>query len=751
VGGADEQHQGISGGADPDGAGVQLKAEPPETKESPEPELPPLLEERFITAIIENRDDDLKSPKQEIQSFFREHPEQNKRADYLKSVYPDRYTELIVDGTRIGYKAVDDGLLMWEGAYPSRTKESVFSWGIVAELTGNLIEQGTYFFNTKIKAPPSFEEQQLSFLAPGYSLPEVEDDAQLTFLSAPQLPQQVIDEALCIGYNDQDSRLVICAYFMKDKPLEDNAAFLQKKYGTNGAGLFIHNREYAVWYGPEGIRIAAGRSAQKRHATLVTWEQAAKRIRELLDLGRYMPQSEIDRAPEFEKARLADDLLYMYRDIDGDGRESYFLSMKPAYDLHGGFPEMSAAVKTLLEQPDTLQSLVDDCRAFIDAYEKDRNILRFRYRPEELLQRLTDLQREPLTFTAADGFDPQRQFFISDDELNEIIRSGPVQYRLDVYSYFASHTDAKDRERFLSHYHGEYSGFSGGNDGLSYTYKHLYFSHGSITEPYAKVELSWNKVLKRVETLIQSGAFLSDADREAMADYEIRQLARTVYNFFAGAPDVFPTPYSGDRTFDYWDNVSSIQEQLKDPARVEEIYQNMMLPLWEWTPKDDREGLEKGIAAMREYREGIYSVFGNKQTIRPLPALDSEIIIPPAPEIQIAERTPLETARYLINEYCQEVFGQDADFSDLSRVDLAMGSTSDSEHTVEIYADLAAFRLVYLVDKQCVHEFACADLNELNEYLANLEFDGMIAHAEERYQEERTVEDDFSDINPAEM
>ncbi|MGM9628951.1 MAG: SNF2-related protein [Faecousia sp.] len=738
MGRADEQHPVSGGGADFGGAGIQL-----------EPGLPPLLEERFITAIIENRDDDLKSPKQEIQSFFREHPEQNKRADYLKSVYPDRYTELIVDGSKIGYKAMDDGLLMWEGAYLSRTRESVFSWGIVAELTGNLIEQGTYYFNTKIKAPPSFEEQQLSFLAPDYSLPEVEDNAQLTFLSASQLPQQVIDEALCIGYNDQDSRLIICAYFMKDKPLEDNAAFLQKKYGTNGAGLFIHDREYAVWYGPEGIRVAAGRSAQKRYATLVTWEQAAKRIRELLDLGRYMPQSEIDRAPEFEKSRLADDLLYMYRDIDG--KESYFLSMKPAYDLHGGFPEISAAVKTLLEQPDTLQALVDNCRAFIDGYEKDQSILRFRYRPKELLQRLTDLQREPLTFTAADGFDPQRQFFISDDELNEIVRSGPVQYRLDVYSYFASHTDAKDRERFLSHYHGEYSGFSGGNDDLSYTYKHLYFSHGSITEPYAKVELSWNKVLKRVETLIQSGNFLSDADREAMADYEIRQLARTVYNFFAGAPDVFPTPYSGDRTFDYWDNVSSIQEQLKDPARVEEIYQNMMLPLWEWTPKDNREDREKSIAAIREYREGTYSVFGNKQTIRPLPALDSGIIIPPAPEIQIAEHTPLETARYLINEYCQEVFGQDADFSDLNRVDLAMGSTSDSEHTVEIYADLSAFRLVYLVDKQCVHEIVCADLNELNEYLANLEFDVMIAHAEERYQEKRTSEDDFSDINPAEI
>ena len=127
----------------------------------------------------------------------------------------------------------------------------------------------------------------------GYLAPE-QDAEQQTFFSQPQLPQQVIDEALCIGFNDRNSRLIICAYFMKDKPLEDNAAFLQKRYGTNGAGLYIQDREYAVWYDPEGIRVSNGRTAQKRHATLISWTQAAKRIRDLLDLGRYMPQSEID-------------------------------------------------------------------------------------------------------------------------------------------------------------------------------------------------------------------------------------------------------------------------------------------------------------------------------------------------------------------------------------------------------------------------------------------------------------------------
>ena len=151
-------------------------------------------------------------------------------------------------------------------------------------------------------------EEQISFLDGGFSVLET---AQQSFFPQLQLPQQIIDEALCMGFNDRDSRKIICAYFMKDKP--DNASFLQKSYGTNGAGLIIQGQEYAVWYDPEGIRISPGRTVQKLHTTLVTWEQAAKRIRELLDMGRYMPQAELDQVPDFERRRLAQALAFAVR------------------------------------------------------------------------------------------------------------------------------------------------------------------------------------------------------------------------------------------------------------------------------------------------------------------------------------------------------------------------------------------------------------------------------------------------------
>ena len=449
--------------------------------------------------------------------------------------------------------------------------------------------------------PPSFEEQ-ISFLGGGYLAPEQEGEQQ-TFFSQPQLPQQVIDEALCIGFNDRNSRLIICAYFIKDKPLEDNAAFLQKSYGTNGAGLFIHDREYAVWYDADGIRIATGRTVQKRYTTLVTWEQAAKRIRELLDLGRYMPQSELDQVQNFERMELAKSLIYARREFSDEARDAGYLPLTAlTYSAKGGFPEIESQMQHLLEDPTSLSQLVEEWTLFAAVYEKDRSLLKSRwYDPVALLRRLEDLQREPLVFTAADGYDPQRRFFISDDEIDRILRGSERSYesRLDTFSFFSRNTDTKERERFLKQQHGEYSGYHGGNDNQTYTSAGLSFSHGSLTEPYAHVELKWPAITKRVSDMISMGRFLYPSDAEKMADYEVKQLAKLVMNFFRDAPVKFSRP-TEKSIFDYWDGVADIQGQLSEPERVREIYETMMQPLWNATLPGDRfyQERERGMEAM---------------------------------------------------------------------------------------------------------------------------------------------------------
>ena len=614
VGADDEQPAERGGGNGAGGADLQLTTQEPEPGESAGgKQLPALLDEKQIMAIIANKDDDLKYKKNQIELFFSVHSDAQERADYLKSAYHDRYTEIIADGQRLGYKPQENGLLMWEGSYPSRTKESVFSWDIVAQWTAQLIDKKEYFIQTDIPQLPTQESQQMSlFDFAAFQQPaQAEGTAQPSIFPHPALPQQVIDEALCIGANDQNSRLIICAYFKKDKP--DNARFLAEHYGENGAGFYLDGRQYAIWYNAEGIRIAQGESAQRSSATLIPWEQAAARIRELLDLGRYMPQSELDRVDEYERQQRAAQLWYLRQDFaEGTADAGYLPTVNAIYGKNHGFPEESAAISDLLGHPEELQNLRDELEQFVQAYRENRELLRFHFhRPQKLLEQLSDLQREPLHFTAAEGYAPQRRFFISGDEIDNLLRGGKrsTDYRLAVYSFYRNHTERKERENFLKHYHGEYSGHSGGNDDVTYQLsKGVSFSHGSITAPYAKVELKWNAVEKRVSAMIAQGRFLTDEDRAAMPQYEKHQLARNIRTFFENVPQEQPHPYPFG--FDYWDAVKLIEPQLDDPARVEEIYQ-MMVPVWEATPQDDRMYAlrQQAFENLTAFRQGTFTLF----------------------------------------------------------------------------------------------------------------------------------------------
>ena len=623
MGGADEQHPERGGGNGAGRTDLQLTTQEPEPEESAGGEqLPALLDEKQIMAIIANKDDDLKYKKNQIELFFSVHSDVQERADYLKSAYQDRYTEIIADGQRLGYKPQENGLLMWEGSYPSRTKESVFSWDIVAQWTAQLIDKKEYFIQTDIPQLLTQESQQMSLFdfAALQQPAQAEGTAQPSIFPHPALPQQVIDEALCIGANDQNSRLIICAYFKKDKP--DNARFLAEHYVENGAGFYLDGRQYAIWYNAEGIRIAQGESAQRSSATLIPWEQAAARIRELLDLGRYMPQSELDRVDGYERQQRAAQLWYLRQDFaEGTADAGYLPTVNAIYGKNHGFPEESAAISDLLGHPEGLQNLRDELEQFVQAYRENRELLRFHFhRPQKLLEQLSDLQREPLHFTAAEGYAPQRRFFISGDEIDNLLRGGKrsTDYRLAVYSFYRNHTERKERENFLKHYHGEYSGHSGGNDDVTYQLsKGVSFSHGSITAPYAKVELKWNAVEKRVSAMIAQGRFLTDEDRAAMPQYEKHQLARNIRTFFENVPQEQPHPYHFG--FDYWDAVKLIEPQLDDPARVEEIYQ-MMVPVWEATPQDDRMYAlrQQAFENLTAFRQGTFTLFAeHKEPVAP--------------------------------------------------------------------------------------------------------------------------------------
>ena len=129
---------------------------------------------------------------------------------------------------------------MWEGSYLSRTAESVFSWGVVTEMTENLIERGEYKIKLGLQNAPVMEEQ-LSFFDMGggaavYEVPEPQRTGELFPIRT--VPQAVIDQALYTAGNSYNSAYRVAVFYARQRSETECIAFLRREFGTeNGRGI----------------------------------------------------------------------------------------------------------------------------------------------------------------------------------------------------------------------------------------------------------------------------------------------------------------------------------------------------------------------------------------------------------------------------------------------------------------------------------------------------------------------------------
>ena len=136
---------------------------------------------------------------------------------------------------------------------------------------------------------------QLSFLE-GLAAQPGTERAESDMPSALSIPQEVVDEVLRVGGNTAHQRERIVAAFEKQKP--DTPDFLRSLL-HGGNGIVTDAGTFAVWYDETGIRISRGRSA--RHAPsarLVSWQEAAGRIGQLLEEGWFAANVELAGAEE---------------------------------------------------------------------------------------------------------------------------------------------------------------------------------------------------------------------------------------------------------------------------------------------------------------------------------------------------------------------------------------------------------------------------------------------------------------------
>ena len=645
--GADEQPEAQRGGNGAERSDLQLNST---DENAGSAELPAFLDEHLIEAILLD-DGGRKHTRQEIFAHFQTDRDIATRTEFLKSSYNDIWVEVLAgaDKVRVGYHAEKDGLLMWEGSYLSRTAESVFSWGVVTEMTENLIERGAYKIKLGLQNAPVMAEQMSLFGMGGgtavYEVPETQRTGEL-FPTRP-VPQAVIDQTLYTAGNSRGSAERIAVFYMRQRPEVECVAFLRREFGTaNGRGIEYEGKKYAVWFMEDGIHLAQGDSVRTGYCrTTVTWEQASARILELLEAGTYLSAAELEQARDKVLLEMGDALLMTARDLTQGGRaQSLFPQTLAIHDQRKGYPELDEDMVAFAKSEGGLAALAEEYHDFLRAYEQNRSIMRFRlseYNTHRIGVVLDGIDLPERSFTAQPDFLRRCKMFITQDEIDQFFLADSVDSQLAVYSFFCYPHAKEERQKFIKSRFGEYSG--GGRDGYDYTktYKGLTYQREYAGKQYDEVKLSIPNVVKEYERLIAQKRFPGEDAIAAIPQYERRQLARTVYFGFSDAPDDVPRPYP--KGADYYDAVPVIEEQLADKVKAAEMLEALTAYL-DGMDEGDRhyDSCQQAREQLSEYVDGTFSLFNHRHDSGLRQAEREATPITPTGEVGVTEEPAQE-------------------------------------------------------------------------------------------------------------
>lgn len=367
----------------------------------------------------------------------------------------------------------------------------------------------------------------MSFLVPSES-EQIRSIDSLEAESVPATPfafsvsQEDMDDILRTGGNTTNHRLILAAEFSKGKPVEEMTQILRQVY-HGGNGMATEHGRISAWYAEDGIRFAPGGSARyTRIAQVMSWEDAARRIGELLESGQFMSVMELATAPAHERTMIAQRLWYLYGDTTTEGK-AFLPAMESIQG--GGFPDETARLAERLADPAFLSGITSEMDAFVDAYAQNQKLLRFRFHnPSVLNQSLRELTLSRREYESLLTEVARPAAFITEDEMDAQLASGSSMAggKERIYRFFTAYPAHTPKEK--ADYLKEEYGIGGHSHAVSGS-DHSSESHDGKgiklqKEGCPAVQLSWAQVTKRIDALIARGRYMTQSELEGISSLQ---------------------------------------------------------------------------------------------------------------------------------------------------------------------------------------------------------------------------------------
>ena len=330
-------------------------------------------------------------------------------------------------------------------------------------------------------------------------------------VSVPSFISKALDTALRFGGNGEDTRMELAFDAMIGKTNEEIALRMKTLY-HDGSGFELDGRRFSVWFDPSGIQMAAGdRARYANNAQVISWTDAAKRVGALIEAGQFGTQLENVEAPGTIRRKVAERLIYMYR--DSAARENGYLSLMTDTPLI--FPDCVNHLSEKMEQPEFLHGLIRQMEVFADAVAIQPDLMRFRFLlPKDILPRLRDLALARKELPEGEMLLPDVRGFMTQDEIDAVLtQNAPIAGAGSrIYQFFSAPHSTNEKLEFLKNEYGiggKMPGVSGERGSSeSHDAKGIQLRKSNCPD----MLLKWNQVAERIDRLIHDGHYLkSDA------------------------------------------------------------------------------------------------------------------------------------------------------------------------------------------------------------------------------------------------
>ena len=249
--------------------------------------IPFLHDDESIKAILLSTQY-LSATKAEIAAYFDAVHDHQKRIDYLKSIFNNAFSEVIIpDGRRMGYKPYKNVLQLWEGSMSSPTAQGYYDWGVIAQFYDGMRLLGELRDPAEAQKP---QEGQLELIE-GFS-----SEGEPSFVFS----EELIDVVLTRGSGVSEGKMRIYEQYQKQSTPKERISFLKNEYGWGGYGPVIAGTGINESHSGKGIELSRGYGDDVPRI-LLKWNQVEKRIGELIRLDRYLTPQEKEIYPKWHE------------------------------------------------------------------------------------------------------------------------------------------------------------------------------------------------------------------------------------------------------------------------------------------------------------------------------------------------------------------------------------------------------------------------------------------------------------------